>query len=229
MIESGIVFRLVMLGMMALSFPGAALARAAQFSADLIGMNAAGKPDTQSGKIFVAKSDVHIETPDQPAGFFIVQGDRSAAYLVRPAQHLYMDAAQSSLLIQLLVPVDPNDPCRQWQAMAAISGAAANGGLWRCERLGAEKIDARDAVRYRATSPQNQSIESWIDRRLGFPIRLKMPDGTRIDLANIRQGPQAADLFEIPADYRKFDPRQLIDRIKQSDVWVASPQSDAGQ
>jgi hypothetical protein len=140
-----------------------------------------------------------------------------------------MDAAQSSLLTQLLVPVDPNDPCRQWQAMAAISGAAANGGQWRCEWLGAAKIDGRDTVRYRATSPQNQSSESWIDRRLGFPIRLKLADGTRIDLANIRQGPQAADLFEIPADYRKFDPRQLIERIKQSDVWVDPPPADAGQ
>jgi hypothetical protein len=226
MIKTGIAFRLVALGIMTLSFPGAAFARAVQFSADLIGTNAAGKPDAQSGKIIVANSNIRIEAPDDPKDFFIVQGDRSAAYLVRPAQHLYMDAAQSSLLTQLLVPVDPNDPCRQWQVMATISGAAAKGGQWRCERLGAEKIDGRDTVRYRATSPLNQSSDSWIDRGLGFPIRFIMADGTRIDLANIRQGPQAAGLFEVPADYNKFDPRQLIDRIKQSDVWVASPQSE---
>jgi hypothetical protein len=228
MIENRIAFRLVLLGIMALSIPGAAFARTVQFSADLIGTNAAGKPDAQSGKVFVANSDVHIEAPDDPRSFFIVQGGRSAAYLMRPAQRLYMDAAQSSLLTQLLVPVDPNDPCRQWQAMATIAGAAATGGQWRCQRLGAEKIDGRDTVKYRATSPQNQSSDGWIDRRLGFPIRFRMADGTRIDLANIRQGPQAASLFEIPADYRKFDPRQLIDRIKQSDVWVASPQSEIG-
>jgi hypothetical protein len=228
MIENRIAFRLVMLGMMALSCPGAAFARAAQFSADLISTNAAGKTAAQSGKIFVANGDVRIEAPDDPAGFFIVQGDRSAAYLMRPAQHLYMDAAQSSLLVQLLVPVDPDDPCRQWQAMAVISGAAAPGGQWHCARLGVAKIDGRDAVRYRATSPQNKSIEGWIDRQLGFPIRFRMADGTRIDLANIQESPQAASLFAVPADYRKFDPRQLIDRIKQSDVWVASPQSEVG-
>jgi hypothetical protein len=228
MIENRIAFRLIMLGMMALSFPSAAFARAVQFSADLIATNAAGKPDAQSGKVFVANGDVHIEAPDNPSSFFIVQVDRSSAFLVRPTQHLYMDAAQSSLLTQLLVPVDPNDPCRQWQAMATIAGAAATGGQWHCERLGAEKIDGRDAIRYRATSPQNKSSEGWIDRRLGFPMRFVMADGTRIDLANIQEGPQAASLFEVPADYRKFDPRQLIDRIKQSDVWVASPQSEIG-
>jgi hypothetical protein len=229
MIENGIFFRLVVLGVMAFSFPGAAFADAVEFSADLIDTKAAGNPDVPRGKIFVAKSDVRIEAPDEPGDVFIVQGDRSVAYLVRPAQHLYMDTAQSSLLTQILVPVDPNDPCRQWQAMATIAGAAAKGDQWRCERLGVEKIDGRDAVIYRATSPQNQSSEGWIDRRLGFPIRFVMADGTRIDLANIRQGPQAASLFEVPADYRKFDPRQLIDRIKQSDVWVASPQSGIGR
>jgi hypothetical protein len=229
MFETRIAVRLVMLGMMAMSLPGAALARAVQFSADLIATNAAGKPHAQRGKIFVANGDVRIEAPDSPGGFFIVQGDRSAAFLVRPAQRLYMDAAQSSILTQILVPVDPNDPCHQWQVMATIAGAAAKGGQWRCERIGPEKIDGRDTVEYRATSPQNQVNNGWIDRQLGFPIRFTMADGTRIDLANIRHGPQAASLFEIPADYRKFDPRQLIDRIKQSDVWVASPQSEIGQ
>lgn len=223
---TGIAARLVMLGMMILSLPVTAFARAAQFSADLIGTNAAGSRQAPSGKIFVANDDVRIEAPDNPGGFFIVQGDRSAAFLVRPAQHLYMDAAQSSVLTQLLVPVDPDDPCRQWQAMATIAGAAAQGGQWRCERLGAATIDGRDAIEYRATSPRNQSSTGWIDRRLGFAVRFTMADGTRIDLANIRRGPQAASLFQIPADYRKFDPRQLIDRIKQSDVWVASPQSE---
>jgi hypothetical protein len=227
--QNGISFRLVMLGMMALSFPDAAFARAVQFSADLIDTKAAGSPDVPRGKIFVANSDVRIEAPNDADGFFIIQRDRSAAYLVRPAHHLYMDAAQSSLLTQILVPVDPNDPCPQWQAMATIAGAAANGAQWRCERFGTEKIDGRDTVLYRAISPQNQSNESWIDSGLGFPIRLMMADGTRIDLANIQQGPQAASLFEVPADYQKFDPRQLIDRIKQSDVWVASPQSEIGR
>jgi hypothetical protein len=30
-------------------------------------------------------------------------------------------------------------------------------------------------------------------------------------------------LFEIPNGARKFDPRALIERIKQSDVWLDTP------
>jgi hypothetical protein len=48
-------------------------------------------------------------------------------------------------------------------------------------------------------------------------------DGTKIELDSVREASQPAGLFEIPADFRKFDPQQLIERIKQSDVWVEPP------
>ena len=37
----------------------------------------------------------------------------------------------------------------------------------------------------------------------------------------VRLEPQPAQLFEIPPGFRKFDPQLVIERIKQSDVWVA--------
>jgi hypothetical protein len=45
-----------------------------------------------------------------------------------------------------------------------------------------------------------------------------------IDLTNISEVPQPEGLFEVPAGYQKFDPQQLIERIKQSDVWVEPTQ-----
>ena len=48
-----------------------------------------------------------------------------------------------------------------------------------------------------------------------------MEDGAVITLENVRDEPQLAQLFEIPPGFRKFDPQILIQRIKQSDVWVA--------
>jgi hypothetical protein len=51
-------------------------------------------------------------------------------------------------------------------------------------------------------------------------VRFQVEDGTTISLTNIQEAPQPESLFEIPAAFRKFDPQQLIDRIKQSDVWV---------
>jgi hypothetical protein len=51
-------------------------------------------------------------------------------------------------------------------------------------------------------------------------VSVHRDDGATIDLENVRDGSPRAGLFEIPADFRTFDPRQLIDRIKHSDVWV---------
>ena len=72
-------------------------------------------------------------------------------------------------------------------------------------------------------SPRTGSISAWIDPRLKWPVQLTMEDGTSIDLENIRERPQPVALFGIPSGYRKFDPRALLERIKQSDVWVEPP------
>jgi hypothetical protein len=69
-------------------------------------------------------------------------------------------------------------------------------------------------------SPEGLAHYCLIDPQLGFAVSIAREDGPKIDLANIQQGSPPADLFEIPANFRKFDPHQLIDRIKQSDVWV---------
>jgi hypothetical protein len=39
----------------------------------------------------------------------------------------------------------------------------------------------------------------------------------------VQERPQPTALFEMPANFRKFDPHWLIERIKQSDVWVEPP------
>jgi hypothetical protein len=193
-------------------------APAQQFSAELVRRDADGQ--VSKGRLMVAGDKVRIETPELPTGFFIVRGDTRAAYFVRPARHEFMDARQSSLLTEILAPVDPDTPCRRWQAMAEISGSAEAGAPWRCERLGKETRDGRDTIRYAMTSPLNRRYAGWIDPRLGFPVRLEADDGSSTELADIREAPQPDSAFEIPTGFRKFDPLQLIERIKQSDVWV---------
>jgi hypothetical protein len=131
-----------------------------------------------------------------------------------------MDARQSSQLIQVFVAVDPDDPCPQWQAMAKIAGAADHGAELPCERVGPDTLDGRSTIKYQSISSQNRSYLSWIDPRLNFPVRVQIEGGAVFDLVNISELPQPEGLFEIPGDYRKFDPQQLIERIKQSDVWV---------
>jgi hypothetical protein len=110
-------------------------ASAQEFSADLVTTTTQGHRAAESGKINVDKDVVRIESPGFQNGRFLVDVSAGSAICLLPARHIFMDAKQSSPLTQLLVRVDPNDPCRTWQKMAQVAGAADQGGQWRCEGL----------------------------------------------------------------------------------------------
>jgi hypothetical protein len=200
-----------------------ATAGAQQFSADLVIMQHDAAAAAPAGKLHVSDGKVRLETPEIADGFFLIDGAKPAAYFVRPAARVFMDARQSSRLTRMFVPVDPDNPCRQWQAMAALSGVPGQGD-WRCERTGEETVGGRSAIGYRAVTAPGREIVGWIDPARKFPLRIKMEDGAVITAENIRDEPQPAQLFEMPAGLRKFDPQALIQQIKQSDVWVAGKQ-----
>jgi hypothetical protein len=191
----------------------------AEFSADIVSRDADGAQLGASGKLYVTNGRVRIETPEAAAGFFLIAGN--GALFVRPAQQIFADARQLSRLTRIFIPVDPNDPCPQWQAAARNAGGAD--GEWHCNRGGATLIDGRPATECRITSPDRDASRRWIDASIGFPIRVRMDDGTSLTLENIRIAAQSPELFAIPPAYRKLDPHALIERIKHSDVWVESP------
>jgi len=130
-----------------------------------------------------------------------------------------MKARNSSRLTRLFVPVDPANPCRQWQIMAKLASVAEQGD-WRCERIGEATIGSQGTLRYRAILPSGDELIGWIDATRKFPLRVQTQDGSVVSAENIRDQPQASQLFELPSGLRKFDPQALIQRIKQSDVWV---------
>jgi hypothetical protein len=203
---------------------GRAPAQAQQFSADLV-IAREGGAAAPAGKLHVFGDKARIETPEFAGGFFLVDGAKPAAFFVRPAAGIFMDARQSSRLTRIFVQVDPGDPCRQWQVMASVAGVADQGD-WHCERVGEETIDGHGAIAYRAVSASGRVLFGWIDRVRKFPLRIKTEDSAVITAENVRDEPQPAQWFEIPAGLRKFDPQALIRQIKQSDVWVA-PENDS--
>ena len=213
-----------LLALAALSASGAVSAQAQQFSADIVTRH--DDVSAPSGRLSVLDGRVRIETAELPDGFFLVDTMKPSAWFVRPGARLYMDAKQSSQLTRLFVPVDPDAPCRQWQAMASVAGLSGQ-GEWRCERTGEETIDGHGTVAFRALSGTGEGFVGWIDRERRFPLRIKTDDGTLIALERIKDEPQPASSFELPAGYGKFSPEALVERIKQSDVWVSKP-DDAG-
>ena len=199
---------------------GRAPAQAQQFSADLVTTQGDGAAAVSAGKLRVFNDKVRIETPELADGFFLIDGTGPTAYFVRPAARVFMDARQSSRLTRIFVQVDPADPCRKWQAMAKLAGAADQGD-WRCERAGEGTIGGHGTTAYRAVPAPGRQLIGWIDAARKFPLRIKTEDGALITAENVRDEPQPAQLFEVPPGFRKFDPQMLIQRIKQSDVWVA--------
>jgi hypothetical protein len=198
-------------------------ASAQQFSADLVTMQ--GEKVVRVGSLRVSESKVRIETTDFADGFFLVDAAKPAAYFVRPRAKVFMDSRQSSPLTLMFVPLDPGEPCRQWQVMASLA-APLDPDKWQCQREGEGAVGDRKADIYRIVAASGISFVGWVDRERRFPLQIRTTDGAVIAVENIRDAPQPAQSFEIPPGTRKFDPRALIDRIRQSDVWVAPPASE---
>jgi hypothetical protein len=201
---------------------GSVEAQAQQFSADIVIVARDGGATAPAGKLRVSGDKVRIETPDLADGFFLIDGAKPAAYFVRPTARVFMDARKSSQLTRLFVPVDPDNPCAQWQAMAKLAGVVDQVD-WRCERVGEQTIGARSTVAYRAISTRGRELTGWVDTGYKFPLRIETEDGAVISVENVQDESQPAQPFEIPAGFRKFDPQKLIEQIKQSDVWVDGP------
>jgi hypothetical protein len=77
-------------------------------------------------------------------------------------------------------------------------------------------------VKFTVLSPRGRSTR-WINPELRFPLRIEDEDGAVLELRNVRQEPQPVDKFEIPAGYRKFDPRLVLEQLKHTDIWVEPP------
>lgn len=195
-------------------------AEAQQFSADIV----TRRDDVAkvTGRLSVRDGKVRIETAEHPDGFFLVDASaaKPSAYFVRPAAHIYMEARQSSRLTRLFVPVDPDAPCRQWQAMAQLAGVGGEGES-HCKRSGEETIDGHAAIVFQVVTGAGQGYAGSIDRVRKFPLRITTADGVLIALEKIEDEPQPASSFELPPGVRKFSPEALIERIKRSDVWVS--------
>jgi hypothetical protein len=189
------------------------------FSADIVSLDTSGEPLGATAKLHAADHKARIETAEASNGFFLSDIDAGTALFVRSAQRIYMDARQSTPLTQIFVWVDPRDPCRQWQAAAATAGVVST-AKWHCEPIERASVNQRETIEYSVVTPNRQPSYGWVDPTIGFPVKWQAADGKVFVLKNILLQAQPANLFSIPSDYRKLDPRTLLERIKHSDVWA---------
>jgi hypothetical protein len=67
-------------------------------------------------------------------------------------------------------------------------------------------IDGRRTVKFEGVSPEHDHGFAWVDPNLRFIIKIEGASGDAMSLEHIVEGPQAAALFEVPADFKKVDP-----------------------
>jgi hypothetical protein len=201
---------------------GAAGQSLPQFSADIVSRDSGGAAPGATAKLFVSNHKARIEMAGSADGFFLSDTDAGTALFVRSTQRLYLDARQSTPLTRIFVPVDPRDPCRQWQA-AAITAGVVDTGEWRCEPVERSIVNQHPVIEYRVSIKDGPSSYGWVDSSIGFPLKWQTANGHLFALENIRLDMQPANLFSVPPDYRKLDPQALLERIKHSDVWAEPP------
>ena len=190
------------------------------FAAHLESLAAGSQSTEPLGRVYVSDGKTRIETRQLPDGFFLIDSDKPAVWFLRPKHRVFMDARRSSSLTQIFVRVDPAQACRQWQVMEAIAGPPPGTAAWQCDLIGREVVDGRETVKYRTISSQNHRSYRWVDVQRHFPIRVENEDGAVLSVDLIVEGPQSPTLFAVPGGYGKFDPLELLERIKRSDVWV---------
>jgi hypothetical protein len=140
-----------------------------------------------------------MEMGDSGHGVVIADSAQHMSYLLQPAQKMFFEmkgGAQGAMFTQL----DPNDACKTWREMAPNQDEARD-----CKRVGSETVNGRSTVKYQGTSAKTgETVFAWVDPSLRSVVKVQSKKGS-MELKNIKEGPQPAALFAVPADYKKLD------------------------
>jgi outer membrane lipoprotein-sorting protein len=163
------------------------------FSADMKFASPQGMSGT--GKLYFAGQKVRMEMNAQGHDSIMISDQsRKVAYFVMTQQKMYMEMS-----------TDKPGPRRgpDWQAYDVANPCKTMADT-TCEKIGTEVVDGRLCNKWKFTSTSS-SRTVWVDQKTGIPIKTLMSDGTTMELTNIKEGPQSAGLFEVPAGYQKMD------------------------
>ena len=156
---------------------------AAEFSADMV-MTSGGT--TTTSKIFTKGEKSRMEPQGQPT-YSIVRNDKKVMWMVMTDQKTYME-----------MTADPKQ---------APQGDKVTGEVSR-KLIGKETIDGHSTEKYEVTFKEGNKTEKmyqWIATDIKFMVKMAAVDGSyTMEYKNIKMGPQADSLFEVPSGYKKM-------------------------
>jgi hypothetical protein len=166
------------------------------FSADIVNLNTTSPFRTT---IFATRNKLRFqqEHNGQANSIMLVNLAALTSVVLIPQQHMYVKESKPQIpgqAIAFFQPVDVANACAVWHKMSELKG--------QCRNLGREAVNGRDTVKYENIAADKSANFIWIDTRLHFPVKWEGPAGTS-ELRNIQEARQPAELFEIPAGYKK--------------------------
>lgn len=200
----------------AASAPDAAPATAARwppkpFSADLVMTPAKGRGGAQEGsgpakaRIYASKGRIRMELSASGNDMVtLMDMGTQKSFMLMPAQKMAMDMshAMQGAMAQQRGAMSP-------ERFAASGGnpceASKDADPKRtCRKVGSEKANGRATTRWEVKDEKGQASTLWIDETLLTMVRYQDADGSTVDMQNLKEGPQADTLFEVPRDYQQM-------------------------
>lgn len=180
------------------------------FSADVqITSGRGGAMHDVNGKMYADQGHMRMDMNAGPRGgaIIITNFATKTTDTLMPEQHMYMEfnADQAMAHHPGMAPnikpfSDPSNPC-------------ANDAGATCKNLGVEEVNGRSCDHWQITDKNGKVTNSWVDRKLHFPIK-SVSEDTTWQLTNIKEGQQAASLFAIPPGYQKMDMSQMMQGMR---------------
>ena len=185
-----------------------------EFSADIVD-NSRQKSGKGPTKVYFGKDKIRFDSADSSdprnGGSVIFDLAKETWVVLMPKQHMYMEMPSKMMenrgMFEFFRSGDVENACSDWLKLARNKGGS-------CHKVGSETVNGRDTVKYEGTNAEGDSSSVWLDSKLRFPVKWKgKNDGG--EMQNIKEGSQAASLFEVPADYKKFDMGAMMQQRNQ--------------
>lgn len=139
-----------------------------------------------NGKVYVSKGNIRME---MESAVSIARTDKKIVWMLLPRERIYMEMPMGAENTVTLMNKVPGEISRKL--------------------LGTEIIAGRETEKYEVQyqdKDKKQTIHIWLSKDLKFPLKSSNIDGSwNVEYVDVKEGPQAGALFELPADYKKFE------------------------
>ena len=151
---------------------------------------------TSTGTMYFGGAKIRTElASDGDTTIMLVDPAARAQYVLMPSDKVYMQMpmGQGPVSGPVPRPSDPTNPC------------AGGSGNTDCVKGSSESVNGHNAIRWDYTNSDGVRTRAWISPKLRFAVKTEDDDGNSMELSNIAEGAQPANLFSIPSGYSKMD------------------------